>query len=126
MTPWRGSRPSPGRTTPITSPATTGTTHSAAAPATIPWKGSAGRDWLDGGEGADTFVFGDGDRVADFQDGSDLISINAFGDINADNFETNVTIRQSGDDVAVEIGDAVLTLIGVSAADVTAEDFLLA
>ena len=89
-------------------------------------EGSAGRDWLDGGEGADTFVFGDGDRVADFQDGSDLISINAFGDINADNFETNVTIRQSGDDVAVEIGDAVLTLIGVSAADVTAEDFLLA
>ena len=75
---------------------------------------------------ADTFVFGDGDTVTDFQDGSDQIDINDFGHINADNFETNVTIRQSADDVEVQIGDAVLTLTGVSAADITADDFALA
>ena len=98
-------------------------------------EGGAGDDWLDGqdgedlltgGEGADTFVFGDGDTVTDFEDGSDLINIHDMGRINADNFETNVTIRQSGDDVEVQIGDAVLTLTGVSAADVTADDFILA
>ena len=98
-------------------------------------EGGAGNDWLDGqagddlltgGEGADTFVFGDGDTVTDFEDGSDLVNIHDMGHINADNFETNVTIRQSGGDVEVQIGDAVLTLTGVSAADVTADDFILA
>ena len=97
--------------------------------------GGAGNDWLDGqagedlltgGEGADTFAFGDGDTVMDFEDGSDLINIHHLWHINADNFETNVTIRQSGDDVEVQIGDAVLTLTGVSAADVTMDDFVLA
>ena len=88
--------------------------------------GEAGEDLLTGGEGADTFVFGDGDTVTDFEDGSDLINIHDMGHINADNFETNVTIRQSGGDVEVQIGDAVLTLTGVSAADVTADDFILA
>ena len=99
-------------------------------------EGGAGNDWLDGadgedlltgGEGGDTFVFGDGDTVTDFEDGSDLIDIQEdFGHINAVNFETNVTIRQSGDDVEVQIGDAVLTLTGLSAADVGADDFVLA
>ena len=89
--------------------------------------GEAGEDLLTGGEDADTFVFGGGDTVTDFQDGSDLIDIQEdFGHINAVNFDTNVAIRQSGDDVEVQIGDAVLTLTGVSAADVTADDFILA
>ena len=88
--------------------------------------GEAGEDLLTGGEGGDTFVFGDGDTVTDFEDGSDLINIHDMGHINADNFETNVTIRQSGGDVEVEIGGGVLTLTGVSAADVTADDFVLA
>ncbi|MCY4505844.1 MAG: calcium-binding protein, partial [Acidobacteria bacterium] len=95
-------------------------------------EGGAGNDWLDGadgedlltgGEGGDTFVFGDGDTVTDFEGGSDLINIDDFGHINADNFETEVAIRQSGDDVEVQIGDAVLTLTGVSAAAITREDF---
>ena len=154
-------------------------------------RGNAGEDLLTGGEDADTFVFGDGDTVADFQDGSDRIEISDFGHINADNFEANVTIRQSGSnedtpdpfdfgrgdpfdfgrgdpfdfgrddpfdfgrddpfdfgrddpfdfgrddpfdfgrgdpvaDVEVQIGDAVLTLTGVSAADITVDDFILA
>ncbi len=88
--------------------------------------GEDGEDLLTGGEGADMFVFGDGDTVTDFEDGSDLINIHDMGHINADNFETNVTIRQSGDDVEVQIGDAVLTLTGVSASDVTLDDFALA
>ena len=94
--------------------------------------GGGGNDWLDGwdgedlltgGEGADTFVFGDGDTVADFEDGSDVINIDDFGHVNADNFETEVAIRQVDDDVEVRIGDAVLTLTGVSAAAITSEDF---
>ena len=98
-------------------------------------EGGAGNDWLDGGAGADlltggedadTFVFGDGDTVTDFEDGSDLINIDDFGHITTDNFATNVTIRQSGSDVEVQIGDAVLTLNGVSGADLTVDDFILA
>ena len=97
--------------------------------------GAAGSDWLDGGTGADlltggddadTFVFGDGDTVTDFEDGSDRIQISDLGHITADNFDANVTIRQSGSDVEVQIGDAILTLNGVSAADVTVDDFILA
>lgn len=88
--------------------------------------GGAGEDRLLGGAGADTFFFGNGDTIEDFGDGGDAIDIKAFGDINADNFETRVTIRQSGSNVEVQIGDAVLTLNGVSAADVTVDDFLLA
>ena len=85
-------------------------------------------DRLWGGRGADTFSFGDGDTVLDFTDGDDRIEISLLelDHINADNFETNVTIRQSGSDVEVQIGDAVMTLTGVSAADVTVDDFLLA
>ena len=87
--------------------------------------GQAGHDLLTGGGDADTFVFGGGDTVADFQDGSDKIEISGFGHITADNFEANVTIRQSGSDVEVQIGDDVLTLNGVSAADLTVDDFVL-
>ena len=88
--------------------------------------GGAGEDRLRGGAGADTFVFGGGDTIRDFGDGADAIDISAFGDISADNFETTVTIRQSGNDAEVQIGEAVLTLNGVSAADITMDDFLLA
>ena len=87
--------------------------------------GGAGEDMLTGGEGTDNFVFGDGDTVTDFEDGSDLINLHALGHVNADNFEAEVTIRQSGDDVEVQIGDAVLMLTGVSADDITVDDFAL-
>ncbi len=88
--------------------------------------GGDGEDLLTGGEGADTFVFGNGDRVTDYQDSSDWIDIRALGHINTETFGTSVAIRQNGDDVEIQIGDAVLTLAGVSAADVTADDFLFA
>ena len=90
-------------------------------------RGGAGDDDLWGLLGSDTFVFGDGsDLVRDFEDGSDMIDISAFGDINADNFETQVTIRENERGYTeVQIGDAVLTLLWVSADDVTVADFIL-
>ena len=88
--------------------------------------GGAGSDWLQGGAGDDTFVFGDGDTISDFGNGADRIDLSGHGDISADNFETSVTIRQSGDNVEVDIGGSVLTLTGVSAADISADDFLFA
>ena len=54
-----------------------------------------------------------------------MIKISGFDHITADSFETDVTIRQSGDDVEVQIGDAILTLNGISAADITLDDFIL-
>ena len=87
--------------------------------------GSEGNDTLTGGEGSDGFVFGDGDTIVDFGN-RDVIDIRHFGDINADSFEASVAIRQRGEDVEVQIGDAVLTLSGVNAADITADDFILA
>ena len=87
--------------------------------------GGDGDDWLDGGDGNDVFRFGDGDRIADFADGSDTIDISGFG-VNAGNFDARVAIRQSGDHVEVVIGDAVLTVLRVNSADITAEDFILA
>ena len=91
--------------------------------------GGEGNDTLRGGDGDDVFYFGDGDTVNDFVDGSDKIDISAFGDIiwNANNFATNVTIQaRSGGGVEVVIRDAVLTVLGVDAADITVEDFILA
>ena len=94
--------------------------------------GNEGDDaaWWRGGDGNDVFYFGrgeTGDTITDFVDGSDRIDISAFGDINADNFATNVTVRaESGGGVEVVIGDAVLTLLGADAADITADDFIFA
>ena len=72
------------------------------------------------------FVFGDGDTVTDFGRGNDLIDIRNFDAINAGNLETSVTIEDGGGGVEVRIGDAVLTLNGVTAADISTDDFLLA
>ena len=89
-------------------------------------EGGAGEDLLTGGEDADVFVFGDGDTVTDFGRGNDLIDIRNFDAINAGNLETSVTIEDGGGGVEVRIGDAVLTLNGVTAADISTDDFLLA
>ena len=89
-------------------------------------RGGAGDDFLSGSLGSDTFVFGDGsDWVSDFEDGSDMLDISAFGHINAANFETHVTIRDSDGNAEVQIGDAVLTLGWVIADDLTVADFIL-
>lgn len=87
--------------------------------------GGEGADTLTGGEGISGFVFGGGDTITDFGNGEDVIDIR-FEDVDASNFEERVTIRQNGDDVEVQIGDAVLTLNGVDAVDITVDDFLLA
>ncbi len=88
--------------------------------------GQDGQDRLKGGAGNDKFAFGDGDTVMDFADGRDTIDLRQLVDITADNFAESVTIRANGDDAEVVIGEAVLTVSGVSPAELTADDFLLA
>jgi Ca2+-binding RTX toxin-like protein len=85
--------------------------------------GGIGDDTLAGGSGADTFVFdgswGD-DTVTDFEDGIDLLDFTGsgltFGDL---------SISQSGSDTLVEdaFGNSI-TLSGITASDITADDFL--
>ena len=89
--------------------------------------GGTGNDTLFGGAGDDRFVFGAGDRVIDFGNGADdRIDLTAMDTINAGNFESEVTIRQNGDDTEIVIGDDVLTLKDINAADLTVDAFLLA
>ena len=65
---------------------------------------------------------GDGDTITDFT--VDWIDVRGYG-IDADNFDTSVTVRQNGDDVEIQIGDEVLTLTGVSTDHITVDDFIL-
>jgi Ca2+-binding RTX toxin-like protein len=82
---------------------------------------------LVGGNGDDTFGFygGDGhDRIYDFAAGAqseDVMDLsghseaNGFGDIVA---------TQVGDDTLIDLGADSITLLGVSASDLHAEDFI--
>lgn len=85
--------------------------------------GGAGNDLLKGDGngliGNDTFVFaaGDGsDTIEDFQTGVDTLDFSAFGDADID-------ISQQGNDAVVTVGDDDVTLRGVDAGDLSAEDF---
>ncbi|MGI9411594.1 MAG: beta strand repeat-containing protein, partial [Hyphomicrobiaceae bacterium] len=85
--------------------------------------GGAGNDLLKGDGnnlvGADTFVFapGDGnDIIQDFQPGVDKFDVSAFGDV-------EIEIRQQGSDTLVTVGDVNVTLRGINADDLNADDF---
>ena len=54
-----------------------------------------------------------------------MIDIGGF-DISADDFASRVTIEDVDGGATVQIGDGVLTLDGVSAADLTVDDFVSA
>ncbi|MEC9434790.1 MAG: calcium-binding protein [Pseudomonadota bacterium] len=85
-------------------------------------KGDGGRDLLKGGGGADVFAFGarDGrDRVQDWQDGRDLMRIDAGASGFAD-----LEIRDVRAGVAVHWAHTTVILQGEDAADIGAEDFL--
>ncbi len=105
--------------------------------------GGAGNDVMTGGTGTDIFVFGSGfgtDFIQDFDTnptgGQDLIDLTAFG-IAADQFNSRVTIQGFGTTITqLTVSDGVdssgnavvggqITLVGVSSATVTAQDFLL-
>lgn len=105
--------------------------------------GGTGNDVMTGGTGTDIFVFGSGfgtDFIQDFDTnptgGQDLIDLTAFG-IAADQFNSRVTIQGFGTTITqLTVSDGVdsggnavvggqITLVGVSSATVTAQDFLL-
>ena len=87
--------------------------------------GGIGDDILTGGSGSDTFVFagtwGD-DTVTDFEDGLDLFDFSASGLNFAD-----LTISQAASDTLIEdaFGNSI-TLQGITATDITADDFFFA
>ena len=69
--------------------------------------------------GADRFVFaaGDGnDTIEDFQTGVDVLDFSDFGD-------ADIAISQQGNDALVSVGDVNVTLRGVDANDLDANDF---
>ncbi|MBY0545434.1 MAG: hypothetical protein K2Q14_07810 [Gammaproteobacteria bacterium] len=84
--------------------------------------GGIGNDTLTGGVGNDTFVFapGDGaDTITDFTHGADSIDLSAYGT----NF-SSITVTASGPDSIIQAGADSITLTNVSAASVTAADFV--
>ncbi|WP_170431713.1 calcium-binding protein [Ruegeria arenilitoris] len=84
--------------------------------------GGAGADILTGGNGADTFVFKNGsgdDRVTDFEDGVDLLSLEGTGLAFAD-----LVISDSAEGAVVDLaGQGSITLIGVNSTLITEDDF---
>ncbi|SOC06432.1 calcium-binding protein [Rhodobacter maris] len=100
--------------------------------------GGSGDDTMTGGDGADVFVFnemvdGDSDVIVDFEDGVDLIRISGIenepgsglnGYVAALNI-TDVTIDGEAG-VTMSYGGQTITLLGVSADELTKADFLFA
>ncbi|MDZ4280055.1 MAG: peroxidase family protein [Hydrogenophaga sp.] len=94
--------------------------------------GGAGDDSMVGGAGNDIFVFGSGfghDAITGFDSapagGQDRLNISALG-INAGNFGASVSISAVGGNTLIGLGADSITLVGVNAATVTQQDFILA
>lgn len=87
--------------------------------------GGAGNDYLFGASGGDTFRFhtSDGvqsDTILDFEDGIDMIAITGvagFGDL---------TVQDGARGAVVSSGDLEITVTGIAAADLSADDFTFA
>lgn len=85
--------------------------------------GGSGRDLLTGGAGADTFVIktvSGIDIVTDFTAGTDHIDLTALHLIGL----SDLTVAQVGSHVDITVGSVTLQLLGLTAADVTADLFL--
>ncbi|KUP93580.1 calcium-binding protein [Tritonibacter horizontis] len=86
-------------------------------------RASAGNDWLEGDNGADLFQFASrrfgADTIADFEVGTDQIEI-----LKAKRFG-QLTIEDNGDgNAVVSFARGEVELVGVSADDLSADDFL--
>jgi len=85
--------------------------------------GDGGNNTLVGGEGRDWFRFDadfGADTIGDFQDGSDAIWFTDNRDIRS--FD-QLTITQNGDDAVISHGTDTVTVTGVDASLLTADDF---
>ena len=83
--------------------------------------GGVGNDLLTGGDGADVFVFWTGggtDHIADFADGTDLITLNAS--------PQTLTITGTTFDTIVTVGDLTLLIDGVDSTLIDLADFTFA
>jgi uncharacterized delta-60 repeat protein len=94
--------------------------------------GGTGNDLLSGGSGNDTFRFVDGfgaDHVTDFDPtgSSDLIDLTGAANPNWTSFaDVQANMTQVGADTVIDLGNGnTITLIGVTATNLTAGDFLL-
>jgi Ca2+-binding RTX toxin-like protein len=84
--------------------------------------GGSGNDFLEGGLGADQFVFNTGggnDIVADFEDGLDRILIGT----GAESF-SDLELSEVGSDTVITFSDVIITLAGITQAQITSSDFL--
>jgi Ca2+-binding RTX toxin-like protein len=84
--------------------------------------GGMGNDLLEGGLGADQFVFNTGggnDIVADFEDGLDRILIGT----GAESF-SDLSLSENGSDTVITFSDVIITLAGITQAQITDSDFL--
>jgi Ca2+-binding RTX toxin-like protein len=86
--------------------------------------GGSGDDVLTGGAGDDDFLFGDYDRISDFGVGADKIDLTGLG-VTAETFEELVTIRGSGANSVVVIGDESMRVsVAAGSGPLTIDDFL--
>ena len=79
-----------------------------------------GNDTLNGGAGADVFVFGPGDganTIADFEDGVDLIDVTGYGAYSS-------IVQMAGGAKIVFADGAYVTLTGIQVSSLSAADFL--
>ena len=91
--------------------------------------GGAGNDFLLGGAGADVFVFADGfgvDVIRDFADGTDVIDVSMHTGISG---MSDLVFQQSGSNTVITLADSgpdQITVMNVTAAALTVEDFIFA
>lgn len=91
--------------------------------------GGAGNDFLLGGTGADVFVFADGfgvDVIRDFADGTDVIDVSMHTGISG---MSDLVFQQSGSNTVITLADSgpdQITVMNVTAAALTVEDFIFA
>jgi Ca2+-binding RTX toxin-like protein len=83
--------------------------------------GTSAAETLSGGKGRDVFVFGNGDRAADFKAGKDMVDLSGLGVTEA-NFASMVSVSKQGKDIILTVGDQTMVLSGVKMAKLMKHD----